>query len=345
MARSEDPEEGEGEIWGTWEELLLASAVSRHGTNRWDSVAMEVQSRIPPSSAHLFTSLRCRQRFHLLQHRFSTTAAATAEGEPDVGSSPDVPWLEELRRLRVAELRREVDRSDLSIRNLQLKVKRLKDERERERSIGEAEHGSGGANRKSGEERKGSAGSTPEALAGDRISGRSCKESNSTDPKEDGRKPDWDVENAGDTAGDGNRKTDPIAGERSDDRSSAAGDPDPADPRESGESAAESKGDEAEEREGEKESSEVQSSASLTRRRRRMGRRQKAPSASSSGVAAAGAEEPETDVGSPHAGSVPAVGSQPLFSFLHIVRSNKPGSVFARRLESQVLPISRVFFS
>ncbi|KAJ0987096.1 hypothetical protein J5N97_005452 [Dioscorea zingiberensis] len=171
MARSEDPEEGEGEIWGTWEELLLASAASRHGTNRWDSVAMEVQSRIPPSSAHLFTSLRCRQRFHLLQHRFSTTAAATAEGEPDVGSYFDVPRLEELRSSVVAEVRHEVDRSDLSISGL--------------------------------------------------------------------------------------------------------------------------------------------------------------------AAAAAFAEEPETDVVSPHAGSVPGVGSQPLFSFLHIVRSSKPGSVFARRLESQ----------
>ncbi|KAM0941514.1 putative transcription factor MYB-related family [Dioscorea sansibarensis] len=338
MARSGDPEEGEREIWGTWEELLLASAVSRHGTRRWDSVAMEVQSRIPASSAHLLTPLRCRQRFHLLQNRFTTTsvAVAVADGEPDDGPLPDIPWLEELRKLRVAELRREVERSDLSIRNLQIKVERLKGERER--ITGEAEHGGGPggeADLKSGEGRKGPAGSTPEALAGDRISGRSCKESNSTDPKEDGRKPDGDTENAEDTAGDGKRKTDPVAGERSDDRSSAAGDPDPADPRESGESAAESKGGEAVERarDGEKESSEVQSSASLTRRRR-MGRRRKAPSVSSSGVAAA-APEPETDVVSPDAASVPSTASQPLVSFLEIIRSSIPGSVFARRLDSQ----------
>ncbi|KAH7689421.1 Bromodomain-containing protein [Dioscorea alata] len=332
MARSGDPDEGEGEIWGTWEELLLASAVSRHGTRRWDSVAMEVQSRIPASSAHLLTPLRCRQRFHLLQNRFSTATVAVTDGEPDGEPLPDIPWLEDLRKLRVAELRREVERSDLSIRNLQIKVERLKGERER--IAGEAEHGGGEADLKSGEGRKGSGGSTPETLAGDRISGRSCKESNSTDPKEDGRKPGEDAENAKDTAGDGKRKMDPVAGERSDDRSSAAGDPDPADPRESGESAAESKGGEAEERErdGEKESSEVQSSASLTRRRR-MGRRRKAPSVSSSGAAAA--EEPETDVVSPHAASVPSTASQPLVSFLEIIRSSKPGSVFARRLDSQ----------
>ncbi|KAF9614554.1 hypothetical protein IFM89_019301 [Coptis chinensis] len=45
-------EEGEG-IWGTWEELLLVSAVNRHGTKNWESVAMEIQNRITSSSSSL----------------------------------------------------------------------------------------------------------------------------------------------------------------------------------------------------------------------------------------------------------------------------------------------------
>ncbi|KAJ0987063.1 hypothetical protein J5N97_005419 [Dioscorea zingiberensis] len=48
---------------------------------------MEVQSRVPPSSAHLLASLHCFQHFNLLQHHFSTAAA---EGELDVGLSLDV---------------------------------------------------------------------------------------------------------------------------------------------------------------------------------------------------------------------------------------------------------------
>lgn len=117
MARSGDPER---EIWGTWEELLLACAVNRHGSRSWDSVAKEVQARSP--FAHLFTPQSCRQRYRDLQRRF----AAGIDGGDDDGydsaatggddsAAAEVPWLEELRKLRVAELRREVERYDLSI--------------------------------------------------------------------------------------------------------------------------------------------------------------------------------------------------------------------------------------
>ncbi|KAJ4842419.1 hypothetical protein Tsubulata_017630, partial [Turnera subulata] len=83
-----------------------------------------------------------------------------------------LPWLEELRKLRVAELKRELQRYDLSIVSLQLKVKRLKEETattdksDLERRVDENE---------------------PESLRGggedsDRDN-RSVNESNSPDPK------------------------------------------------------------------------------------------------------------------------------------------------------------------
>jgi len=127
-ARSDDPgvspgtssAAAAGEIWGTWEELLLACAVRRHGTASWDSVAMEVQSRCPASAAARLTPTGCRLRFRLLHRRFAAGAengdgggGADADEDPDAAAADG--WVEELRKLRVAELRREVERYDLSI--------------------------------------------------------------------------------------------------------------------------------------------------------------------------------------------------------------------------------------
>lgn len=102
--------------WGTWEELLLACAVHRHGTAAWDSVAGEIQKR----SSAAVTSLHCRQKYQDLKVRYGSSGPGT------------VPWLDELRNIRVQELRRELERCDVSIVSLQLKVKRLKEERERD---------------------------------------------------------------------------------------------------------------------------------------------------------------------------------------------------------------------
>lgn len=127
-ARSDDPDVSPesaaaagGEIWGTWEELLLACAVSRHGTASWDSVAMEVQSRSPSAAAGL-TPTSCRLRFRLLHRRFADggedpdAAAVNGDGgEEDPDAAAADGWVEVLRKLRVAELRREVERYDLSI--------------------------------------------------------------------------------------------------------------------------------------------------------------------------------------------------------------------------------------
>lgn len=122
MARSSDlltaaTTEKEEEIWGTWEELLLACAVNRHGAHSWDSVASEVRSRSP--CADLLTADNCRRRYRLLMRRFSDGIGGGG-GEIEGEETPEptaveIPWLDELRKLRVAELRREVQRYDVSI--------------------------------------------------------------------------------------------------------------------------------------------------------------------------------------------------------------------------------------
>lgn len=163
-----------GEIWGTLEELLLAFAVCRHGTASWDSVATEVQARSPLAGRPRLTPGSCRLRFHQLHRRFSAGGRAEEEEEGEVGPEAEASaadgWLDELRRLRVAELRREVERCDLSIGTLQSKVELMKEERERSLSSGEAK---------------------PEGVTGDENlsseePGRSCRESNSTDLKRPG---------------------------------------------------------------------------------------------------------------------------------------------------------------
>lgn len=130
---------------------------------------------------------------------------------------------------------------------------------------------------------------SPGSIAAE-ISGRSCKESNesnSTDLKEDEKAKPGDESGTGLETG-----TNRTAGE--------VGKPG----GESGESVAESK-----------ESSDVQSSASLSTRRRK---------AVSSGEAEGGP-------------ALSPAESQPLIAFLETIRSDKFGSTFERRLESQVL--------
>lgn len=77
-----------------------------------------------------------------------------------------------------------------------------------------------------------------------------------------------------------------------------------------------------------KQSSDVQSSASLSRKKRR--RRGGGVGGSSSG------EEPEGDEVSPATKRASAVKSEPLVKLLGIIRSHRLGSSFERRLRSQV---------
>ncbi|XP_031501021.1 uncharacterized protein LOC116264779 isoform X1 [Nymphaea colorata] len=101
-------EAAESVIWGTWEALVLGGAVLRHGTAAWDAVAAEVRSRT--LFPHLFTPEVCKAKYEDLQGRY--------------GGCDE--WFEELRKLRVAELRRELDKSEDSIGSLQSKLDGLK---------------------------------------------------------------------------------------------------------------------------------------------------------------------------------------------------------------------------
>ncbi|XP_072963095.1 uncharacterized protein [Typha angustifolia] len=319
MDRSADPE-----IWGTLEELLLAFAISRHGSQSWESVAMEVRSRSPAAVA---TADSCRRRYLDLRRRFadSDDASTAGDGEDDLPPGASIPWLEDLRRLRVAELRRELHRYDVSILSLQSKVKRLKDEHER--SVREDDGGEVGPDPKDEEEDKdaGSPRSKPKDGPRDRISGSSY-ESNSTDPGGD-PKP---MKEIGDQAGEGGGGPYPdLTRGKPTEEASYNGSSDTmaraiaeSNPARLGESVAESKGRKEEEEEVSKETSDVQSSASLSRRRRRRWRLRKAASGSSS--SSGGADEPEAEAE-----------PQSLVGFLDVIRSDEYGIVFDRRLDSQ----------
>ncbi|KAG0478903.1 hypothetical protein HPP92_013622 [Vanilla planifolia] len=98
---------GLAEIWGTWEELLLGGAVLRHGTADWDAVAAELRSRT--AFPHLFTPQVCEAKYDDLQDHYSGCDAL----------------FEELRKQRVAELKRELEKSEDSIGSLQSKLESL----------------------------------------------------------------------------------------------------------------------------------------------------------------------------------------------------------------------------
>lgn len=104
--------------WSTWDELLLAFSVKRHGLKDWDSVAMELRNR-SSLPALLTTAQICKEKYRDLKRRFtnSDTIVEEDEGGGGGGGGGDVviPWLEDLRQLRVAELKQEVHHRDLSI--------------------------------------------------------------------------------------------------------------------------------------------------------------------------------------------------------------------------------------
>lgn len=87
-----------------------------------------------------------------------------------------------------------------------------------------------------------------------------------------------------------------------------------------------------------KQSSDVQSSMSLSRKKRRRRVGGGGAGASSSG------EEPEGDEVSPATKRVSALKSEPLVKLLSTVRSHRLGSVFQRRLRSQVLTLLLFYY-
>ncbi|XP_063949156.1 uncharacterized protein LOC108223169 isoform X2 [Daucus carota subsp. sativus] len=108
----------EQDTWGTWEELLLAFAVKRYGTSSWDSVCLEMKKRC--SSLTCLTPLHCMLRFDHLKSRYADNTT----------DHSFVPWLDDLRNRRIAELKAQLERYDLSILSLHSKVKRLREEGE-----------------------------------------------------------------------------------------------------------------------------------------------------------------------------------------------------------------------
>ncbi|KAG9456688.1 hypothetical protein H6P81_001196 [Aristolochia fimbriata] len=353
MGKADDVQ---NDSWGTWEELLLACAVNRHGTRNWDSVAMELQSRAP--APRILTAQNCKHKYRDLQRRFTPGVGKSNDGD-DESDHRAIPWLEELRKLRVAELRREVQRYDVSIVSLQLKVKKLTEEREK--SLQKKDGGGEkldlvkdeAGDNKTAEKEKGSLDekSSPENVPEKRLAGdesdrenRSFSESNSTDPKEKHReteqeqpdtRPEESLAKPEPAAGTADlTPTDSVgekpAGEASYNGSSetvakcppAATPPEVVRQPDSGESA--EFRESVAESNGAKESSDVQSSASLSKKTRR--KRKQTGDVSG--------EEPEADEVSPVSKRI-RVKSEPLVGFLEIIRSLKHGSLFERRLESQ----------
>ncbi|GMI70983.1 hypothetical protein like AT3G57980 [Hibiscus trionum] len=322
----------EKQTWGTWEELLLACAVHRYGSDSWDSVAMELQKRTSTLQPLFFTPLSCQQKFQDLKRRFAVN------GDDDNISTTAVPWLDELRKLRVAELRREVQQYDLSIVSLQLKVQKLKDEREQ--SVIE----NGEETKKSDLERqKGSEKMEEEIEPENKIrrpvhnreesdrENHSVNESNSKAPKEKSPgtgpaeaevEPEPSEPDGGKT-GKVARSVKPGGGDSCNGSSDSvvkesAQNSGRVDMRETGdspESVAESKGEEPN-----RESSDVQSTASL------------------SGKEKKNAEPDNGELDQSPAVKEVSVESQPLVGLFEILRSHKVGSLFERRLESQETP-------
>ncbi|CAJ1958375.1 unnamed protein product [Sphenostylis stenocarpa] len=352
------------QAWGTWEELLLACAVNRHGFKDWDTVALEVQSR----ATRLLASARhCEQKFHDLNRRFADqcndgVTPPQQNGAAAGDNSDHVPWLDELRKLRVAELRREVQRRDVSILSLQLEVKRLEEEKAKENDgkddekpdlavLGEARP----ENDKTGGEveEAGPANSEPERTAnadkmlpttGDESDreNQSVNESNSTGSRfEKTGEGDLKLRVEPVTVQTGSIEPDPVArkgkpvGEESNNGSydALAKVPTCESVPPSEERKVEQDDDSSELHDsvahsgegGTRESSDVQSSASLTRKRKT--RRRKEVSGGD-GRGGGTSTPPEND-------DVAMVESEPLAGILELIKGHEHSSLFERRLESQ----------
>ncbi|KAJ7982154.1 Bromodomain-containing protein [Quillaja saponaria] len=344
--------------WGTMEELLLACAVKRHGLKDWDSVAMEVQTR--STLPHLLTSVHnCQEKFHDLKCRFTPKANDDVVDQKENGTQTGdkiahIPWVDELRRLRVAELRQEVQHYDVSILSLQMKVKRL--EEERQESLKENDGNSmkpdlddSGEN-KSDNNKRGREGKEAEPYNSELVrlnnnkmglceesepENQSVNESNSTGSKlENGKTVEEGVELEPLAVKDGSRKCVLVRGTKLGGEESHNGSDDTVAKNPAYESLPPSQEKKVEEsyelrdsvahsrdEEGEtRESSGVQNSESLTRKRNRWLRKEISGGCS-------GEEPPDNDEVS--------VKSQPLVGILELIRGHEHSSLFEFRLESQ----------
>ncbi|KDP25133.1 hypothetical protein JCGZ_22668 [Jatropha curcas] len=332
--------------WGTLEELLLACAVNRHGTDSWDSIAMEVQNRT--STLCSLTSQLCRDKFNDLKQRFMP--------QNDTSASL-VPMVDELRKIRVEELRREVHRRDVSIVSLELKVKRLEEERERSLNVEtdlatekkpspEKVTGESAAGDDSSEERDNRSFNESNSTGQQKADTSAVREQNDIVNGEPGIKTEPEIKNENDRVRDG---SDPKYWSRNGKLEEVDDDDKPPlDKKETeikmsrttgglGESneLVESFG-ESKREEKDKQNSDVQSSASLSLKTKTRRRRSGSGSGNVLGVGSSSGEEPEGgDEVSPATKQTPAVKSESLVKLIGIIRSHRLGSVFERRLRSQ----------
>ncbi|KAK4372214.1 hypothetical protein RND71_007598 [Anisodus tanguticus] len=330
-------ESAKKKTWSTWEELLLAFAVKRHGFKDWESVAMELQTRstLPVQ----LTPQICKDKYRDLRRRFMNSynnnngydekindGGGVEEEDVDADGQVTIPWIEELRQLRVAELKQEVQRYDLSIQSLQLKVKKMEEEREqslKEESLNDGqkpdledvkeERSQNDKNSGADVKPADSTGKAVSSAESDREN-RSFNESNSTENRETGVKNEPEPVEVGENKP--VQEVKPVSEEDSYNDSSS-------DRQEEKKVRRDTVSGSKEET---KENSDVQSTATLTKRKRQRGG---GDCGRSSGDAA--------EMGSPAVGikGEGAAKSEPLIELLDIIRSHKRRSVFKRRLDSQ----------
>ncbi|KAL9371763.1 hypothetical protein Peur_036903 [Populus x canadensis] len=316
------------QTWGTWEELLLASAVKRHGFKNWDSVSLEIQTKTSLPLV-LTTPENCQQKYHDLNHRFNTNNKLhhptrkppdfqeqheninTAGNSNTTNKLVNIPWLEELRQLRVAELKQEVQRYDVSILTLQLKVKRLEEERERSVQGGDSNTQKSDLKEERPEIEKEHESGKPVSVSGEESDweNRSVNESNSTGTGGKG---------GGEDAVGELEKLEPVR--------SGSGEPDPVmsgSNRREVEEGGGGGGDGGEESCEVGDSVNQLSSESLSSGRKRKGRESKEFSVTGGD---------ETVV-------VCSVKSEPLVGFLEMIRAHKNGSLFESLLENQEMDV------
>ncbi|KAF3449987.1 hypothetical protein FNV43_RR06066 [Rhamnella rubrinervis] len=311
---------------------------------------MEVQSR--SSLPHLLTTAHnCRLKYNDLSRRFKNDVVVFDHSRPENGSGvgdkvDDIPWLDQLRKLRVDELRQEVQRYDVSILSLQLKVKKMEDEREEESKDDDRKPKSDleDSDQYRSENDK-THKNQPEMDKTDAAEpdpeNHSVKESNSSGRKSENEKlRGEEIKSELEHVRSGRDEEDPVsralepAGEESEsDSDKGSSDTVGKNPRvESSEPSRRSKADESSElrdsaaqSKGEtRESGEVQSSASLTRKRNGKRRRRKEVSDGSSGGEEASEANEEF-----------SARSQPLIRLLQTIRTHQHGSLLERLLQSQ----------
>lgn len=154
--------EEKNKMWGTWEELLLAGAVERHGTKNWELISEELRAR----TVYVFSPEDCKAKYDVLRRRFNGYSSENPDhsnydgnGNGNGNGNINSLLLEVLRERRINELKtKEIPLKNDSIGSLESEIRRLK----------------AGEDRKQGSERskdRSSAGSFTEAAAPDSAAG------------------------------------------------------------------------------------------------------------------------------------------------------------------------------